>query len=134
VAHLIVAGESLSAAMKFGPYDLILESVGASSLGSALAMLACSGVCFRYGVSGSNETAFDVRGFFATGGGILYGFILFHEMIARFARGGFTRLAAMVAAGTLHPQIELEAPWTEIASAASKFHGPSIPGKSLLHL
>ena len=44
------------------------------------------------------------------------------------------RLAAMVATGQLHPQIELEAPYEQIAEVANKLYNRGIAGKAVLHL
>ncbi len=44
------------------------------------------------------------------------------------------RLARMIAGGQLHPQIELEAPWTQIADAAQKLLDRRYRGKAVLHV
>ena len=133
-AHEVVIGEDLSAAAKFGPYDLILESVGGASLGAALKLIAPGAMCVLYGVSAGSETTFDAATFMRTGGASLYGFILFHEIPFRPAAQGLARLVAMVATGKLHPQIELEAKFDEIAEVANKLYNRGIAGKAVLHL
>lgn len=133
-AHEVVVGEDPSAAAGFGPYDLILESVGGDSLGAALKMIAPDGMCVLYGVSASSTTTFDAATFMRTGGARLYGFILFHEILSRPASQGLARLVAMVAAGRLNPQIELEAPFAQIAEVANKLYSRGIAGKAVLHL
>jgi NADPH:quinone reductase-like Zn-dependent oxidoreductase len=133
-AHEVVVGEDLSATAKFGPYYLILESVGGASLAAALSMLAPDGMCVLYGVSASAETTFDARKFFTTGGASLYGFILFHEVKREPASQGLRRLVRLVAEGVLRPQIELEAPWIEVAAVAEKLYKRGIAGKAVLHV
>ena len=133
-AHEVVIGEDISPAAKFGPYHVILESVGGSLLGGALSMLAPDGVCVLYGVSASAETTFNARAFFTTGGASLYGFILFHEVKRWPASDGLVRLVRLVAAGALRPPIEVEAPWTDIASVAQSLYNRGIPGKAVLRL
>lgn len=133
-AHQVVVGEDLSAAARFGSYDLILESVGGNSLGAALKLLARGGMCVLYGVSASAETTFDAATFMRTGGASLYGFILFHEIRFRPAAEGLAQLVQMVADNKLHPQIELEAPFTQIAEVAQKLHSRGIAGKAVLNL
>jgi NADPH2:quinone reductase len=76
-AHEVVVGEDPAAAAKFGPYDLILESLGGNSLTAAMKMIAPGGMCVLYGVSASSEATFDAATFMRTGGASLYGFILF---------------------------------------------------------
>jgi NADPH:quinone reductase-like Zn-dependent oxidoreductase len=133
-AHELVIGEEPSAASKFGPYDLIIESVGSASLAAALKMIAPGGMCVLLGVSSASEVTFDASTFMRTGGASLYGFILFHELPHRPAAQGLARLVAMVASGQLHPQIELEAPYEQIAEVANKLYSRGVAGKAVLHL
>jgi NADPH:quinone reductase len=133
-ANEVVIGEVPSAADRFGPYDLIIESVGGASLAAALKMIAPGGMCVLLGVSSSPETTFDAATFMRTGGARLYGFILFHELPHRPAAEGLARLVAMVAAGRLHPEIELEAPFERIADVANKLYSRGIAGKAVLYL
>jgi NADPH:quinone reductase len=133
-AHEVVVGEDLAAASKFGPYDLILESIGASSLAAALKLIAREGMCVLYGVSASNEATFDASTFMRTGGARLYGFILFHELRFRPASEGLAQLVQMVADNKLHPQIELEAPFAQISEVAQKLYNRGIAGKAVLNL
>ena len=132
-AHEVVIGEK-AAAHRFGPYDLIIESVGGASLAAALKMIAPGGMCVLLGVSSASEVTFDAATFMRTGGASLYGFILFHELPYRPAAEGLARLVAMVAAGRLHPQVELEAPYEQIAEVANKLYSREIAGKAVLHL
>jgi NADPH:quinone reductase len=133
-AHEVVIGEEPAAASKFGPYDLIIESVGSASLAAALKMIAPGGMCVLLGVSSASEVTFDASIFMRTGGASLYGFILFHELPRRPAAQGLARIVAMVASGRLHPQIELEAPYEQIAEIANKLYSRGIAGKAVLHL
>jgi NADPH:quinone reductase-like Zn-dependent oxidoreductase len=133
-AHEVVIGTESSAASKLGPFDLIIESVGGASLAAALKMIAPGGMCVLLGVSSASEVTFDAATFMRTGGATLYGFILFHELPHRPAAQGLARLAAMVASGQLHPQIELEAPFDQIAEVANKFYSRGIAGKAVLNL
>jgi len=133
-AHEVVIGEEPSAAQRFGPYDLIIESVGGASLAAALKMIAPGGMCVLLGVSSASEATFDAATFMRTGGASLYGFILFHELPHRPAAEGLARLVAMVAAGRLRPQIELEAPFEQIAEVANKLYSRGIAGKAVLCL
>jgi NADPH:quinone reductase len=133
-ADEIVVGEEPSGASRFGPYDLIIESIGGASLAAALKMIAPGGMCVLLGVSSGSEATVDAANFMRTGGARLYGFILFHELPHRPAVEGLSRLVAMVAAGRLHPQIELEAPFEQIADVANKLYNRGIPGKAVMHL
>lgn len=133
-AHEVAIVEGASAAEEYGPYHLILESVGGRVLGESLAMLAPGGTCVTFGVSASPETTFDIRSFFGTGAATLYGFILFHEVLANPASEGLARLAGLIAEGRLKPHIGLEASWQEIGDTAGKLLDRSYTGKAVLHL
>jgi len=133
-AHRVVVGEDLSATGQFGPYDLILESVGGESLAAALKLLARGGMCVLYGVSGSAESTIDAATFIRTGGATLYGFILFHEIRSRPAGEGLMQLVRIVAEDKLHPQMEMEAPFAQIAEVAHKLYRRGIAGKAVLTL
>jgi NADPH:quinone reductase len=110
------------------------ESVGGGALANALTMLATGGTCVSFGVSAAPETTFDVRSFYLTGGATLYGFILFHEVLAHPASEGLRRLLRLVAEGSLEPRIELEAPWTEIGEVAARLIDRDYAGKAVLHV
>ena len=56
-------------------------------------MLAPRGTCVSIGVSAGTESSFDVRSFYLTGGAILYGFIIFYEVLAHPASEACPSLA-----------------------------------------
>ena len=133
-AHEVAIGEDGSAAREFGPYDTILESVGGAVLGNALSMLAPEGTCVSFGVSGGGESTLDVRSFFVTGGARLYGFILFHEVLAHPASEGLTRLVRLVADGRLTPRVEVVEDWTQIGTVAARLMDRGYTGKAVLRV
>jgi len=133
-AHEVVVGEDTSSAARFGPYDLILESVGGPAMASTLTMLAQGGTYVLYGTSASPEITFDARAFYLIGGATLYGFILFYEAARNPVSGDLARLVQLVADGRLQPQIDVEAPWTEIADMAQRLSDRHIAGKAVLHI
>ena len=47
---------------------------------------------------------------------------------------GLALLAQEVARGRLRPHIEIEAPWTEIATIARRLMAREFAGKAVLHL
>jgi len=130
-----VLGASLSAAAPHGPFHLIVDSVGGSALGAALAMLQPDGTCVTFGVSEAPNATFESRTFFSTGGAKLYGLVLFHELRrTEPASEGLAVLAGLVARKALRPRIEIEAPWTEIGAVARKLLDRAFMGKAVLHL
>ena len=131
-AHQIVVGEDAEGAERFGPYHLVLESVGGKVLGDAMGMLTPGGVCVTFGASGGTEASFDVRSFYLAGGAKLYGFILFHEVLAHPASDGLSRLSRLVAEGRLTPLVSVVAPWEEIGDVAQRLLDRGYTGKAVL--
>jgi len=131
-AHEVVVDESGVTAEEYGPYHLILESVGGEVLGNVLRMLTPEGTCVSFGVSGGAEVTFDASELYLTGGAKLYGFILFHEVIARPASEGLARLVRLVDEGRLRPSIEVEAPWTDVGQVAAQLIDRGYTGKAVL--
>ncbi|MGB3633834.1 MAG: zinc-binding dehydrogenase [Rubrobacteraceae bacterium] len=133
-AHEVVVSEDASAAAEYGPYRVIMESVGGVVLGNSLSMLDTGGTCVTFGVSAAPETTFDIRNFFLMGGASLYGFILFHEVLEKPASAGLDRLARLVGDGSLRPHISLEESWTKIGDVAGRLMERSFTGKAVLHV
>jgi NADPH:quinone reductase-like Zn-dependent oxidoreductase len=130
-AHEVTVGDEIPASPK---HDLIVESVGGRTLGTALAALQRGGVCVTLGVSASSDVTFDARNFFIAGRAVLYGLYLFTELGHEPASIGLRRLADLVAAGQLAPHISVERPWTEIAQVAADLIARKYPGKAVLTL
>jgi NADPH:quinone reductase-like Zn-dependent oxidoreductase len=130
-AHEVTVGDEIPPSPK---YDLVIESVGGRTLGTALAALERGGVCVTLGVSASAEVTFDARSFFVAGRTQLYGFYLFTELGNEPAAVGLRRLADLVAAGQLAPHISVERPWAEIAQVAADLIARRYPGKAVLLL
>ena len=130
-AHDVVVGEEIPPSPK---YDLVVESVGGRTLGTALAALERGGVCVTLGVSAAAEVTFDARQFFHAGRTTLYGFYLFTEVGSEPASEGLRRLADLVAAGQLAPHIGVERPWGEIGQVAQDLMNRRFHGKAVLTL
>ncbi len=133
-ADAVAIGPDSGAAAAQGPYDLILESVGGPSLAAALGMLAPGGTCVLFGASLSAETTFDAGKFYRGGGTRLYGLFLGQEFQHEAANVGLARLARLIADGKLRPEIEVEAPWTEVADIAARLMSRRFTGKAVLYL
>lgn len=127
-AHDVIVGDTIPPSPK---YDLIVESVGGRTLGTALAALNRAGTCVTLGVSAGAEVTFDAREFFVAGRTTLYGLYLFTELMSEPGSVGLRRLAELVATGQLAPHVTLERPWTAIAQVAHdlmarRFHGKAV--------
>lgn len=117
---------------KHGPYDLALDSVSGASLAAALANLKPDGLCVVYGITDAGTATIDVRKFFFTGGGRLYGLAMFHELRRESASIGLAHLAGLVASGKLKTHVEVEEPIARIADMARRMLDRKILGKAVL--
>jgi NADPH:quinone reductase-like Zn-dependent oxidoreductase len=133
-AHYVATGEHAGNAADFGPYNLVLDGVAGSTLTEAIKLLAPGGMYVLYGGTPATESTFNLGSFFRTGGLILYGFYLFHESQYNPPSAGLKRLSAMIANGTLHAPIEVEAPWADIGKIAQRLMDRGYAGKAVLHI
>lgn len=133
-AQEVVVSEDNAGAAHFGPYDVILDSVGGASLASALPLVAEGGTCIAFGTTGGGESAIKVWDLYGRGGVSLYGFLINYEVKYKPITAGLPRLARMVAEGTLRTSIGAQAPWTEIARVGQELLERRFTGKAVLHV
>lgn len=133
-AHEVVVSADPADAAHFGPYNVVLESVGGSTFAHSVKTLAPDGICVVYGVSAGADVQLNAAEFFLTGGASIYGFILFHELRRDPASNGLARLVKLLQAGSLKPHVERESAWTDIAAVASDLLERRVPGKAVLHV
>ena len=117
-------------------FDVIVEGVGGESLGAALQRVAGDGIVVSFASSDQSPTQFPARSLFVGAAGArLYGLYVFHELDHR---GGaaplLTRLAALVAAGELDTQIDLQVSWRDAAQAIRALTDRQVAGKAVLHV
>jgi NADPH:quinone reductase len=120
-----------------GPkFDVIVEGVGGASLGAALQRVEVDGTIVSFASSDPSPTEFPARAFFrGAPGARLYGLFVFHELDKRGGAGiWLSRLAALVAAGDLDPQIDLEVSWREAGDAIRALTDRQIAGKAVLNV
>jgi NADPH:quinone reductase-like Zn-dependent oxidoreductase len=131
----VVLDRDLGAARPYGPYWLIVDSLGGPALSAALGMLQPNGTCVTLGISDASTVTFESRNLFGTGGARLYGLTLFHELMSvERASIGLGLLAELIAAKKLQPQIAVEAPWSEIGAIARRLIDRDFTGKAVLHV
>ncbi|GHO57568.1 hypothetical protein KSB_60430 [Ktedonobacter robiniae] len=126
-------GDDLEPARAYGPYDLIIDSVGGKTLESALSLLAPGATCVMLGWSASPEAkaTIDLRNLIMTGGMPLT--TLDGQVFNNHARY-LARLAQMVAEQQLRTSIEVEASWHDIGDIAQRLLQRQFTGKAVLHL
>lgn len=134
-ADQVYVGESLAGAAEFGPYALIIDSVGGQVLGDALGLVSKRTRIVSFGASSGTSVTFDGQAFYGAGLTTLTGLFLFDELrTVESASLGLKRLAELTAAGRLAPYISVERPWTEIAAVAEELMARKYPGKAILHI
>jgi NADPH:quinone reductase len=133
-AHEVVVGEDNAGTERFGPYDVVLDSVGGASLASALPLVAQGGTCIAFGTTGGGESRIKVWDLYGRGGVTLYGLLINYEVLHKPIAEGLPRLARMIAEGTLRTSIGAQAPWTEIAQVAQGLLERRFAGKAVLHV
>ena len=79
-AQEVVVGEDNAGAARFGPYDVILDSLGGASLASALPLVAEGGTCIAFGTTGGGESTIRVWDLCGRGRVTLYGFLINYEV------------------------------------------------------
>jgi NADPH2:quinone reductase len=126
-------GEALDGAEAFGPYDLILESVGGQTLGRALSLLAPGGTCVLFGASSDNTTTFDAARF-RVGGTSLYGLVMQYELARTPPSVGLQELLGLLQQDKLDPVIERRGSIAEIAQIADELMQRRFAGKAVLSL
>lgn len=94
----MIVGDDIEPARAYGPYDLIIDSVGGKTLESALSLLATGGTCVMLGWSASPSVTIDVSHLIrTTGRTTLYGLNLSTEFESHARSEYLARLAQMVA-------------------------------------
>ena len=118
-----------------GPFDIILESVGGESLARALELVAPQGIVVAYGSSSGEATTFDVTRLYPKHGARLQGFLIFSELDRLTSTTpDLGALAVLMCDGNLDPQIDLELPWTEAATAVDELMARRVDGKAVLRV
>lgn len=133
-ADQVIVGDDLEPARAYGPYDLIIESLGGKALTSALSQLSPGGTCVTLGWSASPEVTLDVRNFMVAGGVTLYKLVMFAELERRAVSEELAWLAQLVAKQQLRTPIEVEASWYDIGEVVQRLQQRQFTGKAVLHL
>ncbi|MGH2919272.1 MAG: zinc-binding dehydrogenase [Solirubrobacteraceae bacterium] len=114
-------------------YEAIVEGVGGATLGLALQRVAPGGVVVSF-ASTETETTFPTRALFGGApGATLRGLFVFDELEHTLSGSpDLARLAALVAAGELDCQIDLEASWRDPGPAIEALMERRVAGKAVL--
>lgn len=113
-------------------FDLILESAGGISLESAVALVAAGGTVVVFGNSSNTVARLSFADFRGKAGARIEAFFIYESGEPPTYGEDLQVLADMVAAGDLHPQIGVEAPWTEANDALRALAEREVNGKVVL--
>jgi NADPH2:quinone reductase len=114
--------------------EVVLDAIGGPVLGAALQRVAPGGIVVSFGATVTDPASFPTRELFSRAPGArLYGLYIFSELEhTRSASTDLRRLADLVAAGKLHPQIGVSASWTDSADAIQALLDGRVAGKAVL--
>ncbi|MGI8428716.1 MAG: zinc-binding dehydrogenase [Solirubrobacteraceae bacterium] len=115
-------------------FDVIIDAVGGPTLGAALGRVAPSGTVVNFAATSDEPVSYPTRTLFGRAPGArLYGLYLFSELARAGSAGSdLRRLAELVAAGRLDPQIDLTVPWTQAKDAIDALLDRRVNGKAVL--
>lgn len=117
-------------------FDVVVEGVGGASLSAAIRRVAPLGTVVSFARSDEADVTFPTSALFRDApGASIHGLYVFPELGRRSGGGrDLARLAQLVAAGDLDPQIDLEASWRDAAGAIQALLDRRIAGKAVLHV
>jgi NADPH:quinone reductase-like Zn-dependent oxidoreductase len=118
-----------------GPlYDVVIDGVGGPVLGSAIQRVAAGGTIVSFASTIPEPVSYPARELFARAPGArLYGFYLFADLDhTRSGSVDLRRLAELVAAERLDPQIDLTLSWSDAAQAIEALLDRRVNGKAVL--
>lgn len=118
-----------------GPtFDLIIEAIGGPVLGVALQRVRAFGTVVSFASTVTEPVSYPTRELFARAPGArLYGLYVFAELAhTRSGSRDLRRLADLIAAGRLDPQIDLVRSWTDAGEAIEALLGRRVAGKAVL--
>lgn len=114
------------------PFDLILESVGGTSLATALGLVRNGGLIVSFGNSSKVETTFRVNTFYGRHDARLQGFSLLAPNQPSDFRDDLRYLAELAAGGRLDAQLDLVTDWNDAAVAFAALRERRVHGKAVL--
>lgn len=131
----VIVGPTLEAARASGPYELIIDSVGGSTLSAAMTMLPANGICITLGATAGDPIAVESRALLDSPGASVQSMLVFNEIgPGNQAAEGLAILLRLISRGLLVPQVSVEAPWTAIGDIARQLMDRRFHAKAILHL
>jgi NADPH:quinone reductase-like Zn-dependent oxidoreductase len=113
-----------------GPFDIVFESVGGTSLPSALARLKRNGLLIWFGQASRERVELDFFAYFGQTGSTIrhFHYADSDETVA----ADLARLVRLSASNRLHPELGLIANWTQTAAALEALRTRRLRGNAVL--
>jgi NADPH2:quinone reductase len=131
------ADEVISELEPEGPtYDVVIDAVGGVVLGTAIRRVSPGGVVVNFASTVPDPVSFPARDLFGRAPRArLYGLFVFDEYDhTRTGAADLRRLADLVAAGRLDPQIDMTASWHDVGRAVEALLERRVNGKAVLRV
>lgn len=128
-AEMITSMEDAS-----GDFDLILESVGGSSLAAALRLVAPGGTVVMFGNSSGEDATinlFDLVRLYPEGARVE---VFFYAVGEKTFGEDLGILASLVASGDIDPQVGAEESWRDLGRTVAALRERRISGKAIFHV
>ncbi len=133
IANKVIIGESITESVeKYGPYHLIIDSLGGETLPSLLSQLMPGGVLVSVGYTASPIATFDLSKLAYVGGVNLHCFYLGEEVNRFSPKEDLKILGDLIANGQLKPLVAVEAPWETIGTIAQQLIDRKFSDKAVL--
>ena len=115
-------------------FDVMIDAIGGPVLGVALQRVAPRGTVVSFAATTTDPVSYPTRAFFGRAhGATLHGLYIFDELEhTRTGSADLRRLADLIAAERLDPQVAITAPWTDAASAIEALLDRRVNGKAVL--
>lgn len=112
-----------------GQFDLILESVGGSSLKNAIRLIAPDGTIVVFGNSSREQTSIGFADFAGHARATIFAFFVYESPHVELFGQDLAYLASLVEDGKLRPQVGLELGWQEIDRGIDALRNRQVAGK-----
>ena len=120
-----------------GPtYELVIDAIGGDVLGAAIRRVAPGGTVVSFASTVPEPVSYPARELFARAPRAkLYGLFIFPELEhTRTGSSDLRRLADLIAAGKLDPQIDLTLSWSDASQAIEALLDRRVNGKAVLRI
>jgi NADPH:quinone reductase-like Zn-dependent oxidoreductase len=113
---------------------VVLDAIGGPVLGAALQRVAPRGIVVSFASTVTEPVSYPTRSLFGRAPGArLYGLYVFAELQhTRTCSSDLRRLAELIDAGKLDPQIDLQLPWEQAGEAVRALLDRRVNGKAVL--